>query len=650
MINIRRIYTYSVSLISLLALYFAFESLLQTVLLPGRRLSLDVAFQLATIIIAGPIYLGHWLWQQRRATADDEERADILRAIYLYLILSITLMAGITAIGDILDRLLRLLISSSGTNERLLMTRVGEELIGVALALAIWLYHWYLLREDGQAVGESEGAGVVRRIYIFQFAGTGLYLAGLGLGELLRWLLSLVGSDLGASLPAALSQLLVGLPVWLAFWLWAQRLFRTGAHERTSTLRRFYLYAVLFVGTVGTVTNVTLILAGILRALLGLRPEGDVRNVIAAGLAFGIVGIFHFVLLREEVAQTEDTHQQAEMRRLYLYLLAGTGLTALLAGVIGDITALLLLLDLGMDDVYREVIAYATASILVGLPVWALAWRMAQSELSAVVDTDMTPRQSLMRRIYLYLFLFVTILGVLGGAVFVVYSLISWLLNGASLELNEMATAIAIAVVTGVVWIFHLLVLQGDRRHVTQHQTRRLASARVVLLAAGGDASFSPAIDSVQSILPDVQIQVVPLSPPVDAGDPGADEVTPVSQPSLAEQLAGADVVLVPSSILLSTDADGDATDAGTSELRRLLATSPAQKLVLQSEQAGWHWLPVKDDESQQTTKQIAQAVEQLVSQGELKAARRFGCGALLALWLAISLLGSLVNLFMYGF
>src|SRR5258708_868169 len=38
---------------------------------------------------------------------------------------------------------------------------------------------------------------------------------------------------------------LVGLPVWLLHWLWIQRTARADPDERTSTLRRLYLYAVL---------------------------------------------------------------------------------------------------------------------------------------------------------------------------------------------------------------------------------------------------------------------------------------------------------------------------------------------------------------------------------------------------------------------
>src|SRR5258708_34297385 len=38
---------------------------------------------------------------------------------------------------------------------------------------------------------------------------------------------------------------LVGLPVWLLHWLWIQRTARADPDERTSTLRRLYLYVVL---------------------------------------------------------------------------------------------------------------------------------------------------------------------------------------------------------------------------------------------------------------------------------------------------------------------------------------------------------------------------------------------------------------------
>src|SRR5262245_65641532 len=75
-----------------------------------------------------------------------------------------------------------------------------------------------------------------------------LAVATVNLGQL--------GIDLWLNTPSAehvrdtlafnIAGVLVGLPVWLLHWRWTERWARDSELERASTLRRLYLYAVLF--------------------------------------------------------------------------------------------------------------------------------------------------------------------------------------------------------------------------------------------------------------------------------------------------------------------------------------------------------------------------------------------------------------------
>ena len=97
MFGARHVYAYVVSLVSFAAVVFAAISLVQEMLAFGATSgSTDIALQIAVLIIATPIYLGHWMWQQRAVTNDEEERGALERRIYLYAVLG-----GAVAIASI---------------------------------------------------------------------------------------------------------------------------------------------------------------------------------------------------------------------------------------------------------------------------------------------------------------------------------------------------------------------------------------------------------------------------------------------------------------------------------------------------------------------------------------------------------------------
>ena len=88
MLTIRRLYLYLVCFISLQAAANALVTLL------GGAVSWAVGadgpdaffftLQLAVLIVAGPIFLGHWLWALALARRDPTERGAFLYHLYLY--------------------------------------------------------------------------------------------------------------------------------------------------------------------------------------------------------------------------------------------------------------------------------------------------------------------------------------------------------------------------------------------------------------------------------------------------------------------------------------------------------------------------------------------------------------------------------------
>jgi len=81
----RRLYIYLVSAISLQAFAWAIIDLLRSLLItPFNASSIALAMHIAIIIVSVPLYLIHWLWGQRIANRDREEREASIRTLYLY--------------------------------------------------------------------------------------------------------------------------------------------------------------------------------------------------------------------------------------------------------------------------------------------------------------------------------------------------------------------------------------------------------------------------------------------------------------------------------------------------------------------------------------------------------------------------------------
>src|SRR5437899_12515076 len=64
-----------------------------------------VSFWGATALVGLPVWLLHWLWIQRTARADPDERASTLRRLYLYAVLGGAMLVITLAIREILMRL-----------------------------------------------------------------------------------------------------------------------------------------------------------------------------------------------------------------------------------------------------------------------------------------------------------------------------------------------------------------------------------------------------------------------------------------------------------------------------------------------------------------------------------------------------------------
>jgi hypothetical protein len=104
--TIRRLYFYAVALISLEVVVWGLIGLLRTIFSSELVNMADVLAQaLALVLVGVPIFLFHWIWTQRAAAKNEEERTASLRAIFFYAALIGTLVPTVQNLLAFVNRI-----------------------------------------------------------------------------------------------------------------------------------------------------------------------------------------------------------------------------------------------------------------------------------------------------------------------------------------------------------------------------------------------------------------------------------------------------------------------------------------------------------------------------------------------------------------
>jgi hypothetical protein len=631
MSNVRRGYIYLACIASLEAVAWAAISLLRNLLAPGKYTSLeDTALQVAVIVVGLPIFVVHWLWAQRLARRDPEERGAILRRLYLYGAMATFLGPFLTNAFELLDGLMRLAYGLQPESHRYLglsqPALLVHDLVAMAVLALLWAYQWRVTAADTREIPEEGGAATVRRLYIYGFSAAGLTMTGLALVYLSRWLMLQLGGGTiitrQADLIREVARLAVGLSLWLIFWRWAQRLFAApDEEERASVLRKVYLYLAVFLSVLATVTTLTILLADGLSRVLGVAgsrsSSGDIREALSILLGAGLVWAYHAYVLRRDVALDGEPAIPAEsargsvtpaesargpaaaawVRQLHHYLVAAIGLGTLLSGLAGDIA--LLIRTLAGVSVVRgvpEEAAWFTALIVAGLPLWILPWRQVQLAATAPGPAGDKETRSVIRKIYLYFYLFLATMTVLGSGVYLVFRLIELALGVGQPGnlLADLGQALAYSLIAVGIWLYHGSSLRADGRRVKGMQAERLSYLRVAVLDVGDESLGRALLDKLRRELPGLNLQTL------DANDADA----PAS-------LAQADLIVGPWTVAMVGD-----------EVAQAIAASPAPKVLLLTQQEGWHWAGAGKVKAQNSLRQAVRAVKQFAADEEIKAKR----------------------------
>jgi hypothetical protein len=450
----------------------------------------------ATALVGLPVWLLHWLWIQRTARADPDERASTLRRLYLYAVLGGAVLVIGLAISEILLRLFNpsVGLASAGQQVDLIIRPLPLALV----AAVVWLAHWRIAARDRAEVGETGGSATLRRWYIYAVAFIGLLLLLNGARALVEalWRAAAGASPpSGSAIATPAADTLVGLGVWLVHWVvLPQRLPEAARRDDgVSVLRSVYLFFALAVGVIGTLLGASQLLYYAVGRLLGVERPGGVGGDLlsaAAGpasavIVYGVAWAYQRQAVRSQAAAFAEAPRQAGIRRLYTYVIALLALGVLTSGVAGLLWTLCDVLfapGATSGDFWRERVALFATLALVGLPVWLLHWHPTAGSADEA--------RSLARRLYVYLSLIAAMLTVVAAMAGVVYRLLGLVLGGSFGQdvATDLAHALALAAVAGLVAVYHWRVLRTDAGIAQATEAELVATQSVAVEPIGTDS------------------------------------------------------------------------------------------------------------------------------------------------------------------
>jgi hypothetical protein len=498
--SIRRLYFYLVAFISIEIVLWGLVGLLRSIVDDTVSGGADALAQaLALILVGVPIFLIHWLWAQHAAARDQEEKSASIRAVFLYAILLATLVPVVQNLLSFIDRSF---VQATGLDVGRSFSAFREQtladnLIAIFMNGIVAAYFWNILRGDWATSKDQENFTDVRRLYRYIWMLYGLLMTVFGAQQVLRFLFYIPGDVLGQLgrevAINGIALLVVGTPLWVYAWRVIQESLADPA-EMGSTLRLGILYLLSLGGVITVITTAWLVIRSILNLILGQNIPfnefiQEIGGPISIGVPLGFVWAYYGHWLTRHIAGVGDRVRQAGMKRLYNYLLSFIGLVVAFIGVaalVGFLIDVLTEFGISFTDSLRENLVASISSLIVGVPLWLVMWRPMQVEATAAGEMGDDARRSVLRKAYLYLALFASVIGGMATAVGLVYQLIRIVLNVEVNDfLNNILNLAQLLFLFAVVLVYHLNVLRRDGASTADSLAEKQTEYNVLLVDSG---------------------------------------------------------------------------------------------------------------------------------------------------------------------
>ncbi|HEV8536279.1 MAG TPA: DUF5671 domain-containing protein [Candidatus Limnocylindria bacterium] len=400
------------------------------------------------------------------------------------------------------------------------------------------------------AVPELRPIPAVQRAYFYLVSLVAIHMVVLAVANLLR-----VGAEMAMNAPSggftglpfvfnefsrpsnqyreqaslAIALLVVGLPAWLIHFSVAQRAAGRAIEERASSMRSFYLHLVVVVTALLVFGYGQRALRLVLQGnyigetstfgpgAFGLEAHWQARAAGAAAMALTSAAVlaFHLWLSNQDRRIAIGT-TAAQLRHLGMYLLLLVGLAwvtfttvstltgiwdyvadaiAPLSGPVGRFNpppGVVIPPQPSRDDYLRFQLIGAVPAILAGLALWLGTWIPLQRGLRSATADGEVERRSTIRKLAIYLVVFISAVQVLFGATIGLSQIVERALGTPEREqyrnlTHDLGGPIITLVVFGAVWLFHRRVVHAEAARETE--VERAATIRRVytyLIAAIG--------------------------------------------------------------------------------------------------------------------------------------------------------------------
>ena len=210
-----------------------------------------------------------------------------------------------------------------------------------------------------------------------------------------------------------------------------------------------------------------------------------------------------------------------------------------------------------------EMLSGAISTLLAGLPLWVLTWRPMQAETLTRDEAGEFARRSIIRRTYLYLVIFGSVIGGMISAIWLFYTLLYAALAQAQAGfLRGVLNGIQLLAVFGGVLAYHRSCLGADGDAFNSVLSDRYGHFPVLVLEQAESGFAAPITESIKKSTPTMPV----AAHAIEQGIP--------------EDAHHARVVILPSSLAVNPP----------EALRLWLKDYEGQKLVLPVETPGWYW------------------------------------------------------------
>lgn len=594
--TIRRLYFYLVAFISFEVVLQGLIGLLRSIFSRTIGAGSDALAQtLALTLVGVPIFALHWMFAQRASQADEEEHGSAVRAIFLYGVLLATLVPIVQNALALVDRGVLSIFNINafravlGREQSWLDNIISILINGIAAA-----YFINVLQRDWKSLLDTENFADIRRVYRYLWLLYSLLMTIFGIQQIVQFLLYVPTNMLGEMsrdmFANGLALIIVGAPVWYFSWRTCQSaLLQKSEHD--SLLR----LGILFFITLGGVASVLSAGGNLLYIFLrwGLGEPMPVSTFISligapmsVALPLGVMWAYFSRWLFHDIEAFGDEARRHGFKRLYYYILAFAGLVT---SVIGMALLVSFIIDVvvgrelwGQD--LRLRVSTALSTLAVGIPLWMYTWPRMQAKAVSQGTSGGFARRSMVRKIYLYLIIFGSVIGGMVSAVTVIYRILQAALGNDPLDLTGLLNALQLLAIFAVVLAYHLRCLRADGGEAARALIERHEKFHVLAFERAG-SGFGDAVRlSTQKYAPGLHVTVLPFD-----GE-------------IAKEEMSARAVILPSDVAVNPPEN----------LRNFLSTFEGHVIISPVENARFLWTagPKPVDSAALTLRQLSEGQE----------------------------------------